>query len=213
MRVRVPAADGQRFKALEADAGETLPDLLPGLVGEGVAEGHAEEVRDLLLGAVPERLRAVLGIDLLEEEDASRCQALIGVPEQRVPAGQGDAVEDVEDRHGLEGPGQRIGIPGDKVHPRVAIGRQDLARIRLDGDRARRGPFHGQAREGAMAGSQIQQARAGRQCFERVEHAQERAGEKPADDVRADSGRLAGVGAPHQGEGCEESRRRHGVRI
>ena len=68
----VPRADLDGFEALEAGLEEAVADLAPGLVAEGLAQGQPDAVGDPLLGAVPELLGPVLGVQLLDQEHPAR---------------------------------------------------------------------------------------------------------------------------------------------
>jgi len=143
MSVGIPRADLDRFTAREAGGMQAAPDLLPGLVAEGLAEGEPDAIDEPLLGAVPGGLEPVSGILLLEQQHAPGRQPLAHGTKEGIPSRPRQPVEHVENRHRVEGAAGSVGGAGHGPHPGTSKGEEDLSQVRFQGERTEGSPRKG----------------------------------------------------------------------
>ena len=197
----IACADQMRGEIGEADRFEAVAKFLFSLVDEAFAEGDAEEaVGDVFLKAGPFHLECVIGVHVLEDEQASGGKALEDAAIHLVAGFEWNAIGRVDDGDRLECAPHGIVERRDRLDARLAERKQRLAEIGLDGEDLFRSDFERKTREEGMAGTDVEQSCS---CGYERNEAKERAGEEADQDVKPRSERQVPVGAMKKEQGSE----------
>ena len=141
-----------------------------------------EEGGEGFLQAIDRMLHARRGIVLFNDENSAGLEPLTDSIEQRIPVGDWQFVEHIDDRHGVECPSNAVVVADDALN---SVQPTNFADVGIDGDRTR-APLASEHGENAVTRADIEKLCALRNAFDDT---QKRAGEKTNEDVRARSQR------------------------